>query len=165
MTSRRIALPVTLLLLFAPLVAAQDVVFVVRHAERADAGMMKGMEDPPLSAEGQERANRLAAMLRSADITHVFATQFKRTQMTAQPLATAEHLDVTTVTAKDIDALVQQLAAAKGPSLVVGHSDTVPKILKALGARDDVSIGENEYDNLFLVVKVGGETKLVKLRF
>jgi phosphohistidine phosphatase SixA len=165
MTSRRVALAVLLLFLSAPFVAAQDVVFVVRHAERADGGMKKGMEDPPLSAEGQARATKLAAMLRSADIKHVFASQFKRTQQTAQPLAAAEHLEVTAVPAKDVNALVQQLLAAKGASLVVGHSDTVPEILKALGAKDDVSISDNEYDNLFVVVKVGGETKLIKLRF
>ncbi|MGE5813894.1 MAG: phosphoglycerate mutase family protein [Acidobacteriota bacterium] len=165
MTSRRFALAVLLLLVSAPLVAAQDVVFVVRHAERADAGMKQGTEDPPLSAEGQARAKRLASMLRSADIKQVFASQFKRTQETAQPLAAAEHLKITTVTAKDVDALVQQLSAASGASLVVGHSDTLPKILKALGAKDDVSISENEYDNLFVVVRAGGEMKLVKLRF
>ena len=165
MATRRFVLALVLLLLPAPFASAQDVVFVVRHAERADAGMQNGMEDPPLSAEGEARAKRLASILRSADIKHVFATQFKRTQMTAQPLATAEHLDVTTVTAKDIDALLQQLADAKGASLVVGHSDTVPKILKALGAKDDVNIPDNEYDNLFVIVKSGADTTLVKLRF
>lgn len=165
MTSRRFALAVFLLMTVASLASAQDVVFVVRHAERADAGMKQGMEDPPLSAAGEERAKRLAMMLRSADIKQVFASQFKRTQLTAGPLAAQQHLEITTVTAKDIDALVQKLSTAKGASLVVGHSDTVPHVLKALGARDEVKISDQEYDNLFVVVRVGGETKLVKLRF
>lgn len=167
MTSRRIALAAFLLLAFAPLALAQHVVFVVRHAERADAGVagMKGMEDPPLSAEGEARAQRLAGMLRSADVKQVFASQFKRTQLTAQPLATAEHLEIATITAKDIDALVQRLSAATGASLVVGHSDTVPQILRALGAKDDVKISDNEYDNLFVVVRTGGEANLIRLRF
>ena len=165
MTTRHLALGFVLALLLAPAVSAQEIVFVVRHAERADAGMTKGMEDPSLSAEGQARAKRLAMMLRSADIKNVFASQFKRTQETAQPLAAAEQLEVTTVPAKDVDALVQRLTAAKGASLVVGHSDTVPDILKALGAAGDINISNTEYDNLFVVVKAGGETKLVKLRF
>ena len=168
MSSPRIALAAFLLVAFAPPALAQEVVFVVRHAERADTaapGMSKGIEDPPLSAEGEARAKRLAGMLRGADVKQVFASQFKRTQLTAQPLATAEHLEITIVTAKDIDALVQKLRTAKGASLVVGHSDTVPQILKALGAKDDVKISDNEYDNLFVVVNADGETRLVKLRF
>jgi phosphohistidine phosphatase SixA len=165
MTSRRVALAVLLLITVASLASAQDVVFVVRHAERADAGMKQGMEDPPLSAVGEERAKRLAIILRSADIKQVFASQFKRTQLTAGPLATQEHLEITTVTAKDINALVQKLSTAKGASLVVGHSDTVPQVLQALGVNDDVKISDQEYDNLFVVVRVGGETKLIKLRF
>jgi phosphohistidine phosphatase SixA len=152
-------------LLLASTVSAQDVVFVVRHAERADAGMQKGMDDPPLSASGAARAAALARMLRSAHIERVFATEFRRTQQTAEPLAKAEHVDVTIVTAKDVDALVQKLTAGKGATLVVGHSDTVPRILKTLGVKDNVKISDDEYDNLFVVIRSAGEATLVRLRF
>jgi phosphohistidine phosphatase SixA len=165
MTHRRIVLSSCLVLALTTTVTAQDVVFVVRHAERADAGMKGGMKDPPLSPEGEARARRLASMLRSADVEHVFASQFKRTQQTAQPLAAAEHIETTVVTAKDIDALTKQLSATKGASLVVGHSDTVGDIIKALGVREEVTISDDDYDNLFVVVRVGGEAKLVRLRF
>jgi len=36
--------------------------------------------------------------------------------------------------------------------LVEGHSDTVPKILSALGSTQLVTIGSDEYDNLFIVL-------------
>jgi hypothetical protein len=39
--------------------------------------------------------------------------------------------------------------------LVIGHSNTVPAILKALTGVD-VSIADNEYDNLFVVVPSTG---------
>src|SRR6185295_16854364 len=49
--------------LFMPAVAsAQKLVFVVRHAERADAGT-QAQTDPALSAAGEARAQKLAAML------------------------------------------------------------------------------------------------------
>src|SRR5262249_46662073 len=73
--------------LFMPAVAfAQNLVFVVRHAERADAGM-QAQTDPPLSAAGEARAQKLAAMLADAGVKDIFATEFKRTQDTAKPLA------------------------------------------------------------------------------
>jgi len=40
---------------------------------------------------------------------------------------------------------------AEDTVFVVGHSNTVPAIIKALGG-PDVTIGDNEYDNLFIWV-------------
>lgn len=163
---------IALLLVVAavPVAAAQDVVFIVRHAERADggrpAGMSKGPADPDLSEAGHARATRLAAMLKEADVRHIYVTQFKRTQQTAAPLAAAAHVDPTVVSSKEIDALVRQVQAADGPSLVVGHSDSVPEILKALGVTEDVHIGENDYDNFFIVVRGEGvKPVLLTLKF
>ncbi len=55
--------------------------------------------------------------------------------------------------ARDTDGLVARLRAehAGGVVLLVGHSNTVPAIIKALGG-PDVTIGDMEYDNLFIFV-------------
>jgi hypothetical protein len=58
---------------------------------------------------------------------------------------------VTTVDAKDVDGLVKQIRAAKGNALIVGHSNTVPEAIKALGVATAVKIGDNDFDNLYLV--------------
>src|SRR5262245_18994088 len=82
-----IVIALAAVVLFMPAVTfAQKLVFVVRHAERADAGM-QAQTDPPLSAAGEARAQKLAAMLADAGVENIFATQFKRTQDTAKPLA------------------------------------------------------------------------------
>lgn len=146
--------------------AAQPLVFVVRHAERADSvsgggGMMAA--DPELSEAGRARADSLAAMLRDAGITAIYTTEFKRTQQTGAPLARALEIDVTPVGSRDLAKLVELVMGAKGSVLVIGHSNTVPQILKALGATDAVAIADSEFDNLF-VVAPGAQTRVARLR-
>lgn len=152
--------------------AAQQVIYVVRHAERADSAPAAGQamtapaNDPPLSAAGHARAARLATMLRSADIWQIIATEFQRTRQTAAPLAKALNLEVTTSPAREPEALLGRIREAKGNVLVVGHSNTVPEVLKRLGVKDPIAIAESEYDNLFIITRpVTGEPILVRLRF
>lgn len=160
------------LLLFAQVGAAQQTIFVVRHAERSDGGMMSAPshsaipDDPPLSDAGKARAARLAGVLRSAGVTHVFTTEFKRTRQTAEPFATAQHLKPVMAPAKDVDALVDAVRRTKGTILVVGHSNTIPELLKKLGVKEEVKIEDQEYDNLLVVVRsASGAATLIRLRY
>jgi broad specificity phosphatase PhoE len=130
---------------------AQKLVFVVRHAERADAGM-QAQADPPLSAAGEARAQRLAAMLADAGVKDIFATELKRTQDTAKPIAVKTGVAVEQVSSKDTALLIEKIKSHPNDVvLVVGHSNTLPAILKAL-AGVDVAIADDEYNNLFVVV-------------
>jgi broad specificity phosphatase PhoE len=147
-------------------VHAQKLVFVVRHAERADGGAPQspGNPDPPLSAAGAARAAMLAQMLSDADIKAIYVTEYRRTQETGRPLAAKLGLTARQVESKDIEGLVNRLRKEHPVDivLVVGHSNTIPGILKALGARA-VDIADNEYDNLFLVVP--GTGIMTRIRF
>jgi len=142
--------------LFMPTVAfAQKLVFVVRHAERADAGM-QAQTDPPLSVAGEVRAQKLAATLAEAGVKDIFATELKRTQDTAKPLALKTGVAVEQVASKDTALLIARIKSRPNDVvLVVGHSNTLPAILKAL-VGVDVAIADNEYDNLFVVVPATG---------
>jgi broad specificity phosphatase PhoE len=148
------ALAVLLLFCLARPLAAQDAIFIVRHAERADASA-----DSPLSSEGEARADHLAALLKDAGITHILTTDLKRTMQTGSPLAAALHLTATALKAGDQDALLTRLHAAspRDRILVVGHANTVPALLQALGVSAVVTLADAEYDNLFLVVPRPGE--------
>jgi broad specificity phosphatase PhoE len=140
---------------------AQQMVFLVRHAERADDGAaaagMQAQTDPELSDVGRARAARLATMLGDAGISAVFATEYRRTQDTGKPLATKLGVTVTTVGARDADALLAQLKSdhADDIVLVVGHSNTVPALIRALGG-PTFTMGEDEYDSLFVMVPSTG---------
>jgi len=147
--------------------AAQPTIFLVRHAERADSapGMSPTMAaDPDLSAAGRARADSLAAALKDADITAIYVTEFKRTQQTAAPLAKALGLTVKIVTSKSTRELIKQLAASKGNVLVVGHSNSVPDVIKGLGVTAAVTIGDDEFDNMFLVSR-GPTPSLLRLHY
>ena len=139
---------------------AAPVVFIVRHAEKASTSG----KDPDLSVEGQKRADALAHMLKDSQITSVFVTEFKRTQQTATPTANAAHVTPTVVPANDIGALVEKLRALNGNALVIGHGNTIPDLLRALGVTTAVSIPEDDYTEIFAVL-LGDTPQLLRLHY
>jgi len=153
---RVLAAACALLLSFAASAAAQQTIFVVRHAEKAAATaaqpVAKGMmaDDPPLSAAGQARAAKLAALLASADVKYIFTTEYRRTRETAAPLAAKLKLQPVMSAAKDPDPLIERVRQVKGSVLIVGHSNTLPDLLTKLGVKQPVTIADEEYDNLFI---------------
>lgn len=156
---------VTLLMLAAP-VAAQQTIFVVRHAERADTAQGAGAmmaTDPDLAETGRARAASLARMLKDAGITAIYTTQYKRTQQTAAPLAAALGITPTVVESRETAALVEKLKAG-GNALVVGHSNSVGEVIAQLGVKERVTLSDQDYDNLFVVVR-GEQPTLIRLHF
>jgi broad specificity phosphatase PhoE len=146
-------------------VAEAQMVILVRHAERADAGAAAGAAmtaapDPELSDAGKARAQALAVMLKDAGITAIYTTEFRRTIDTALPLSDALNVMTTTVSSREQASLIEKLKAHTGGAvLVVGHSNTVPAIIQALGG-PAFTIAENEYDNLFFVAPGGVTTRI-----
>ena len=154
------ALIVSIPLLLVTYVDAAPVVFIVRHAEKASTGG----KDPDLSVEGQKRADALANILKDSQITSVFVTEFKRTQETAAPTARAAHVNPTVIPANDMASLVQKLRALKGNALVVGHGNTIPDLLKAIGIATPVTIPEDDYTEVFAVLP-GDAPQLLRLHY
>lgn len=136
---------------------AEPAIFIVRHAEKVDS-----TKDPDLSEAGRTRSKALARTLKDASITAIYATEYKRTQQTAAPLAQLLGIPVTTIFADKEAQLVEKLRAAKGNALVVGHGNTVPGIIQALGLTDQIKIADNDYDNFFVVI-LGEHPQLIRL--
>lgn len=147
---------------------AQSLVIVVRHAERSDggpvAGQMSGAQDPGLSTAGAARADKLAAMLASAGITAIYSTDYRRTRDTAAPLAAALKLPVRSMSARETAAAVAKIKAdhPKDIVLLVGHSNTVPDIVKQFGG-PTFTIPDDQYGDLFIVVPATGA--MTRIRF
>ena len=155
-----------LLLALAAPAADQQVIFVVRHAERADTsdgGATMMATDPDLSTAGKARAESLAGMLKDARIAAIYTTQYKRTKQTAEPLAKALGITLTEVNSRDVAGVLEKLKTGEN-ALVVGHSNSVGAIIKGLGVPEPVALTDDDYDNLFIVVR-GEKPTLVRLHF
>jgi broad specificity phosphatase PhoE len=160
---RSILLVVALLLSYAGNAYSQKAVIVVRHAERADDS-----KDTRLSAQGIERAKSLARVLRDAEISAVYVTQYRRTLETAEPVMKNRNLKPVAVPSDDVAGLVRKVRSdhAGQVVLIVGHSDTVPDIIQAFGYLQPVTVETSEFDNLFIVVpQPAGPPTVIRLRY
>lgn len=166
--------------MFSQPAVAQDefkpiTVFLIRHAERED----EPRQDPPLSKDGVARSTALARLLGSAGIKAILTSQYTRTKQTAEPLATKLGLTVTPFTLKISPSNSRQVAAEStaevtnkilersGESvLVIGHSNSIPDVIKMLGGDIVPTIDEQKFDDLFIVtVYAKGKAKVVQLKY
>ena len=163
-TLLRPLLLVALLAAAAPL-AAQDstVVVIVRHAEKAVVPPENN--DPPLSEAGTARAAALREALHGMRFHAMIATERQRTQATGRLVAEANGLTPEIVSLRHGPAHVDSVAAAvrrhAGHTvLVVGHSNTVTRIVHALGGPRLPDLCEPQFSNLYvLVLKDGAEPR------
>jgi len=174
MVQVRRACAVALLLLWPAALSAQSVI-LVRHAER-----QTGEGDDSLSEAGRQRADRLAAMLKDAGVTHIFVSDLRRTLETAQALARARNVSPTRIaipaqgrgkiSASELQVRATLLAISRLPRtavvLIVGHSNTVPMFLTRLGYGPTIRIGETDFDNMFIVTpRATRAPSVIRLRY
>ena len=163
-------------------------VILVRHAEK---GSEPG-NNPSLTAAGQARAQNLVSVLEQAGVSAVYATQFCRTLQTADPVASDLGLTIQVQTVPNVvlnpsactppvqasvsthttladhvaefsDRVRQDTGKAV---LVVGHSDTVPQLIEALGVSPAPVIAANDYGQLFIVsLRSFREPRLIEARY
>jgi len=150
-------------------------VFLVRHANRAD----EPRQDPPLNDKGVSRSHELARLLGSSGIKAIYTSQFLRTKQTAEPLARLLGVTVTPMTLKSnptnprlvseqsTTEIIEKILARPGEtSLVIGHSNSVPDVIKMLGGDMVPVIDEKKFDDLFVVaVYAKGKAKVVHMKY
>lgn len=150
--------------------AATTTVVVVRHAERS----AEGGSDPGLSVEGRARAEELARMLAGADVAGVYSTQYRRTRETALPVArgagvelSIRAIDAANASRHAADLAAEVIAAHRGRTVVVvGHSNTVPELVGALGGGEAAEMAESEYDRLhLLLIDASGRVRAFAARY
>ncbi len=150
-------------------------VYLVRHAERAD----EPRQDPPLTEKGTARAQELARILGNSNIKAIITSQFSRTKLTADPLAKQANVVVTSITlslSPSNPRMISEQSTAEvtnkilergGESvLVVGHSNSIPDVIKKLGGDVSPAIDEKRFDDLFVVtVYAKGKAKVAHMKY
>lgn len=148
----------------APSAGETTTIFLVRHAEK-DAAVLG--PDPPLSAAGLARADRLAHALGKEKIAAIYVTEWQRTQLTAAPLQKRLGDTLRVLRGRDVAAQARRIAKeCRGKTaLVVGHSNTVPELILALTGKPVPPWRETEFDPLYVVVLHEGGSKIVRLNY
>ncbi|UZK69885.1 histidine phosphatase family protein [Sphingomonas sp. S1-29] len=103
-------------------------VHVVRHFDTP-----KGVQDAELTAQGQARAEALVRWFAGKPLDAIFVTPFRRSRQTIAPLAAAQGIVPVVYDWEQQAAAVARIRAGGGAVLVVGHSNTVPDLVEALG--------------------------------
>ncbi|HEV7507204.1 MAG TPA: phosphoglycerate mutase family protein [Thermoanaerobaculia bacterium] len=127
-------------------VAALDVIFLVRHAEKADDWPAARDLDAfrPLAPAGAARAEALAVRLKGEGIAAIYSSRTSRTLATGEPLAKATGrplmADDASTRPAEMDGFLtalRQKHSADRAVLIVGHANTIPELLVRLGAKPD----------------------------
>jgi Histidine phosphatase superfamily (branch 1) len=132
-------------------VSSKTVLYFVRHAEK------QGGSDPALTVNGNIRAGDLMRYLQNKKVKHIYATQYKRTQMTGDSMRLQLGIDTVLYKAEESGADLFNKMAANGDFkkviLVIGHSNTVPDYIKKAGVANYpvTDIADNEFDNIYKV--------------
>jgi broad specificity phosphatase PhoE len=143
--------------------SAPTTLLIVRHADRA------GTRDE-LDPAGVLRAKDLVRVVERAGISAIYHSNTARARDTAAPLALALGLAPIERNATDVAGLVEAvLEDHRGQRVfVVGHSNTVPQIIGAVGGPALPDLEHEEYDELFVLTRCGcwrPATELVRLQY
>ncbi|HSY08881.1 MAG TPA: phosphoglycerate mutase family protein [Steroidobacteraceae bacterium] len=148
--------------------ASTTTVVIVRHAEKA----LGTIDDPPLSPEGEQRSERLAIMLGersgAGHLDAIYVTNTRRTQQSAAPLAARLHLVPVVLPALEISATAARLVGDHrgGTVLFVGHSNTIPQLVRELSGKQIEPIPDDDYGEIYVLsVPRFGSASLVRLRY
>jgi broad specificity phosphatase PhoE len=139
-------------------------IYFVRHGEKS----LTVKVDPPLSAEGEQRALDLKNLLKNKKIKRIYSTNTLRTISTAKPLATFLSIPIGQYAQDTMPKFLYSLLESGENTLVVGHSNTVLKMVQELElVPSKKEIPDNEYDNLYVVYlksKNGGGGYVLRLK-
>lgn len=136
---------------------AQNItIILVRHAEK-DISATANKQDPDLNDLGRKRAERLSEVLLKYKPQQIFSTRYRRTRMSAEPLAnsiyTNYRLQTQIYNFDEPEQFAAQLLSLPTKCVVVfGHSNTTPALANLLVKQSKYKdLTDIEYDKIFVI--------------
>lgn len=130
-------------------------VYVMRHLDTPE-----GQRDPDLLPEGQRAARALARWFGRERVRAIYVSDYRRTRQTAAPLAARLRLTPIVYDPRDTPGLVARVRAGPRPALIVGHSNTVPEIIEALGGTRPPPLVHADFGDIWRVAADGATTRM-----
>jgi 2,3-bisphosphoglycerate-dependent phosphoglycerate mutase len=146
--------------------ATTTVVFLVRPPEKEPGSIA----DPPLSSEGEARAQRLADMFAMVPggLEAVYVSDDRRAQQTAAPLVERLHHGPSVFKSGDAAAVAARALREHGGGTVLVIADTAAaaQILRGLIGRQPAAAGADEADAVYIIsVPTLGRAHLARIKF
>ena len=146
-------------------------VIFVRHAD-TDAAMAGPDDDLPLNARGRQRAELLADFLEHVDVTGsvnaIYASDKRRTQETAAPLAKRLNLTVEIADHLDSSGFISRVKRDHAGEivLIVSHSNTIQPLIDELhGSKNLKPFAADEFNRVYIVTSPRPLGKVKTLEF
>ncbi|MCU0323245.1 MAG: histidine phosphatase family protein [Chitinophagaceae bacterium] len=146
------------------LLAQTTTYILVRHAEKDTTvqGSTMMQADPPLTKQGEARAQKLVKMLQEFEVDEIYSTNYIRTKSTVTPLAEKYQLDIQNYNARDLKDFANKLLQTKNKTIVIaGHSNTTPALVNLLIGKEEYKpLDESVYNKIYMVIIKDGESKV-----
>ncbi len=148
--------------------ASTTLVVLVQPAEK-EAGTI---EDPPLSPEGEQRAQLLAQLLGDTAgvgrLEAIYVSDSRRAQQIITPLADRLGQQPTVVQNGDIGAMANRITRGHdgGTVLFVGNGGNVPQLVHELSGIEVAPASDREHDTLYVVaIPTYGRATVLKMKY
>lgn len=138
----------------------EKTILLVRHAEKVDSS-----QDPDLSPEGKQRAQRLIKAIGGYRPGAFFSTNFKRTRDTLAPLAAKRKKEVQIYDARKPQDLIDQIMKSETKRFVVsGHSNTIPGLANLIAKKELFkNLDDSEHSVIWLIKMKDGKIRKFEL--
>jgi broad specificity phosphatase PhoE len=167
MKNKSLSLLVILILIISACHSEQkpiQYIYLVRHAEK---DLSDTTNNPPLTPEGEARAEKLMKEMESLQLDQIFSTTYDRNWQTVEPTAEAHEISITPYSRYNWQGMVDSvLNQSKKNTLICGHGDNLYQLITAFGApKPTEKLGKHEYDNLYEIRVYEDSVALVLKKF
>ncbi len=146
--------------------SVSKVFYLTRHAEK-DTSIQ---DNPPLTAAGKMRAEKIAEIFKSTRIDAIYTTLTLRAMYTAEALSNNKAMKILPYDNKSLKDVLAKIAKDNTTNRIfwVGHQNTVPAIVNTLAGKEIFTniFDDSDYGNLIIVVQYNsGNSDVYKLRY